>query len=128
MQYSNLFDLLRDVRDYELQKGEGLAPSNSVKGTEVGYCTVDSQGPATRWVIGMDALRASCEGSVQAQEIYHRMRFHQERRLLLEDLRAGKVLLDDINPPPKEPETQAKQEDTIEVDSQTQDFLDMFDI
>lgn len=128
MQYSNLFDLLRAVRDYELQEGEGLAPSNSIRGTEVGYCTTDSRGPSTRWTIGVDALRASCEGSKEAHEIYLRMRFFQERRVLLEDLRAGKVQLDFSDPPPVEPETQEKPEDPVEADPQTQDFIDMFDI
>lgn len=136
MQYLNLLDLLRAVRDYELQKGEGLAPSNSVRGTEVGYCTTDSQGPSTRWLIGIDALRASCEGSKEAQEIYRRMRFFQDRRMLLEDLRAGKVQLDTPDPPPKEPEVQEEPEppveeepeSTVEENPQLQDFIDMFDI
>jgi hypothetical protein len=125
-EFSNLFELLRAVRAYELQKGEGLAPSNSIRGTHVGFCTVDSVGPSTRWVISIDALRASCEGSEEAQGVYHLMRSHQGRRELLLDLRAGKLHLEGpTDTPPKQSETQ---EIPSEEDEQLRSFLETFNI
>ena len=116
MQYDNIYELLEAVRTYKLQGKERLRPCNSIKGTEVGYCTVDSEGPATRWVISVADLKRSCEArtSDEAYEVLRRMRSFQDRRLLLKDLRSGKLVLEE-RPQVGDPTSEAVTKESTEA-------------
>ena len=123
MEYDDIFELLKAVKDYKLKKGERIIPSNSVYGTHVGYCTADGDEPSTFWIISIENLKKSCP-SEDTKEIYQQMRFYQTRRDFLTEVRKGKLVLEAPPPPPPEPESE---EDATEDDDDVQDFLDMFE-
>lgn len=97
IEFEDIFELLETVRTHKLGKGECIMPANSVRSTHVGYLVADSKGPATRWTISVADLKASCSArtSAESQDIFTKMRAYQERRKLMEDLRSGKLELEE---------------------------------
>ncbi len=92
MEFEDAFDLLRAVQEYKPAKRESIAPLNSVKGTFVGFNTVDSEGPMQTWEISIPNLKSSCalHDSDGELGLYQRMRSFADLRDLYLDLRAGR--------------------------------------
>lgn len=95
--FEDIFEMLESVRTHKLGPGETIQPTNSAKGAYLGFATADTRGPATRWTISVEDLKRSCEArtSDEAYEVLRRMRSFQERRILLMDLRSGKLELEE---------------------------------
>jgi hypothetical protein len=122
MLYNDIYELLEAVRAYKLQGKERIRPCNSIKGTEVGYCTADSEGPLTSWVIAMPVLKA------KAPEFVPKMRSFQDRLALLNEVRSGKFDSTRKVEAEKDPSPATSALAVDSEDGEVADFLAMLDM
>lgn len=130
-EYSNLYEMLKAIRDYELPSDECIIPTTSYRGTHVGFCTADGAAQSVYWTIPVQSLKTYEKGSEVEQALYERLRFYHTRKDLLSDLRAGKVnLTPPVTPTPESiPEVSIQEvpEEPVEEES-LQAFKDLFDL
>lgn len=100
---------LKAVRDAELEPGATMIPRDSVDGTVLGFTEADTRAEARRWSCPRALVQAATRGAqAPLAPFRERLATYHGRRVLVLDLRAGKIQLPEPLPPTlSEPEVVA---------------------
>jgi len=127
-EYDDLFEMLVAVKEYSLRRGERLIPTNSVKGTHVGFCTADGAFPSVSWTISVRVLKAYEKGTEWEQDICERLKFFHTRKDFLSDLRRGRIRLTppSTSTPESVPDVKSSYKDS-NFDEEFQEVMGIFE-
>ncbi len=91
--FTDIFELLEAVREYERKPKERLQPFGSVTGVDVGYTTADGEGPSVQWTILLRDAKASAQarGTREAERIRGLVGSYMGRKQLLDELLSGEL-------------------------------------
>jgi len=89
--YEDVFELLEDVRGYNLRPKESIIPLNSVDGTVIGFVTAHTEYSSIEWRIPMRLAKATAlaRGSKEGVRIRDLLCNNVGRKQLLQELRDG---------------------------------------
>ena len=91
VEYTNIFELLEAVRQYELRPKEAIIPLNSVNGSVLGYATAHPEFRSVEWAITRRAAKntAAARGTRESLRIRDLLANSVGRKQLLQELREG---------------------------------------
>lgn len=91
--YSDIFELLEAVRQYELRPKESIILLNSVKGSVLGYVTAHPEYPSIEWAIPTKSAlnSARARGTREGVRIRELLGNSLGRKQILKELRDGSL-------------------------------------
>lgn len=91
MKFTNIYDLLEEVRTYPLQSGESLMQVPSVSGSLIIYATASTELLSKEWSMELRLAKetALARGSKESLYIRELLSSYSSRTQLLQELRSG---------------------------------------